>query len=312
MDGLALGLPARTHGVHLCPHVGQLPAQLLQAMPAHRILFLGEGRLLDLEPHGPAAQLVELGRERVDLGPQHRAGLVDQVDGLVGQESIGDVAVAQGDGGDQRSVLDVHAVEHLETLLQAAQDGDGVLDGGFVHEDSLKSPFERGVLFDVLAVLVEGGGADEVELSAGQHRLQHVAGIHGALGRASADHGVELVDEEDDAPFGTLHLAQDRLETLLELTAVLRPGHERAHVESEDRPVLKALGDVAAHDSLRQALDDGRLAHPGIADQDRVVLGLPRQDLDDAADLAVPPDDGIEAPVRASATRSCPYFSNAS
>ena len=117
----------------------------------------------------------------------------------------------------------------------------------------------------------------KVELSSGQHRLQHVAGIHGALGRASADHGVELVDEEDDAPFGTLDLAQDRLETLLELTAVLSAGHERAHVESEDRPVLKALRDVAAHDALRQALDDGRLAHPGIADQDRVVLGLPRR-----------------------------------
>ena len=39
--------------------------------------------------------LVELGRHRVDLGAQLGRRLVDQVDGLVGQEAVGDVAVRQ-------------------------------------------------------------------------------------------------------------------------------------------------------------------------------------------------------------------------
>ena len=57
---------------------------------------------------------------------------------------------------------------------------------------------------------------------------------------------------------------------------------------------LQALGDVAAHDPLRQALDDRRLADAGVADQHRVVLGLARQDLDHAADLGVAADHRVQ------------------
>ena len=37
------------------------------------------------------------------------------------------------------------------------------------------------------------------------------------------------------------------------------------------------LGHVAGHDALGQALGDGRLAHAGLPDEARVVLGPPRQ-----------------------------------
>src|SRR5690606_3974029 len=39
--------------------------------------------------------------------------------------------------------------------------------------------------------------------------------------------------------------------------------------------------------------DDGGLADAGLADEDRVVLGAPRQDLDDATDLGVAADDRV-------------------
>ncbi len=44
----------------------------------------------------------------------------------------------------------------------------------------------------------ERGRANGVQLAARQHRLQQVGGVHGAFGRARADHGVQLVDEEHD------------------------------------------------------------------------------------------------------------------
>ena len=55
------------------------------------------------------------------------------------------------------------------------------------------------VLLDVLAVLVERRRADRAQLAAREHRLEHVAGVHRALGRARADERVQLVDEQDDA-----------------------------------------------------------------------------------------------------------------
>ena len=111
-----------------------------------------------------------------------------------------------------------------------------------------------------------------------------------------ADDGVQLVDEQQDPALGRLDLLQHRLQALLELAAVLRARDERAHVEGEDRLVAQPLGHVAAHDALREALDDRRLADARLADQHRVVLGLAREDLDHAPDLGVAPDHRVEPP----------------
>ena len=51
---LALGLPLGPHRVGLGAQVGQLLAQLLEALLAGRVVLLGERRLLDLEAHDAA------------------------------------------------------------------------------------------------------------------------------------------------------------------------------------------------------------------------------------------------------------------
>ena len=123
----------------------------------------------------------------------------------------------------------------LVALAQAAQDRDRLLDRRLVDEDRLEAPLERGVLLDVLAVLVERGRADGVQLAAREHRLEQVRRVHRALGRAGADDGVQLVDEQDDLALGVLDLLEHGLEALLELAAVLGAGDERAQVERRRR-----------------------------------------------------------------------------
>ena len=139
---------------------------------------------------------VELLRHRIDLGAQLRAGFVDEVDRFVGQEAVGDVAIRERGGGDECAVLDAHAVVHFVALAQSAQDRDRVLDAGLVDEDRLEAPLERGVLLDVLAVLVERRRADHVQFAARQHRLEQIAGVHRAFGPPRADDVVHFVDEE--------------------------------------------------------------------------------------------------------------------
>ena len=87
----------------------------------------------------------------------------------------------------------------LVALLQPAQDRDRVLDRRLVDVDRREAPLERGVLLDVLAVLVERRRADTAELAAREHRLQQVRGVDRTFGRAGADDRVQLVDEEDHA-----------------------------------------------------------------------------------------------------------------
>ena len=95
-------------------------------------------------------------------------------------------------------------------------------------------------------------------------------------------------------PFESVISFKHRLQALLELAAVLGPGDHRAQVEGDHPLVLQALGDVALDDAVGQPLDDGGLAHARLADEHRVVLGPPRQHLDDPADLLVPADHRVE------------------
>ena len=158
----------------------------------------------------------------------------------------------------------------------------------------LEAALERGVLLDVLAVLVERGRADRAQLAAGEHRLEQVRGVDGALGGAGADDRVQLVHEEDDLAARVGDLLEHRLQALLELAAVLGAREQRADVERDHAPVAQRLGDVAVDDALGEALDDRRLADAGLADQHRVVLRAAGEDLDHAADLVVAADHRVE------------------
>jgi hypothetical protein len=78
----------------------------------------------------PPLHLVDLRWGRFPVPSPAAGRFVDQVDRLVGQEAVGDVAVRQLGRRDQRRVLDLDAVMRLVARLQAAQDGDRVLDDG--------------------------------------------------------------------------------------------------------------------------------------------------------------------------------------
>ena len=93
---------------------------------------------------------------------------------------------------------------------------------------------------------------------------------------------------------GVAELFDDLLEALLELTAVLRPGDERADVQREDTLALERLGHITLHDPVREAFGDGRLADAGLADERRIVLRAPGEDLDDPLDLLLAADDRVE------------------
>jgi len=161
------------------------------------------------------------------------------------------------------------------------------------HLDGLEAALERGVLLHVLAVLLQGGRPDGLQLPASQHRLEDARGVDRTLGCTRTDQGVDLVDEQDDVA-ARADLLEHLLQALLEVTAVPGPGDKGTEVEGVQLLVLEGLRHVAPDDVLGEALDDGGLADAGLADQDGVVLGAAGQHLHDPLDLLLAPDDGVE------------------
>ena len=266
--------------------------QLLGAiviLPAAGVVALA----LDLLQGG--VRLDQVHRPRGAAQPDPRSRLVDDVDRLVGQVAPADVAVGELRRGDDRLLEDGHLVVRLEHVAQPLQDDDGLLDRRLADQHRLEAPLERGILLDVLLVLVERRRADEVQLAARQHRLERVGDVETAFaaGRAGPNDGVQLVDEEDQVVLLGGDLFEELLHPFLELAAVLGAGDQRGDDQLDDPLAAQRLGDLSRQHALGEALDDGGLPHARFADQHRVVLLAAGEDLDDRLDLLRAPDHRI-------------------
>src|SRR5690606_14898409 len=133
-DHLLLAHPLRPRAVALARELGDLAPELFEPRLARLVTLLLERLLLDAKLQEAPLDLVDLDGQAVDLHLDLARGLVDQVDRLVGQEPIGDVAVAEHGRGDERGIGDVDPVVNLVALLEPAQDGDGVLHAGRSEE----------------------------------------------------------------------------------------------------------------------------------------------------------------------------------
>ena len=200
-------------------------------------------------------------------------------------------------GGHKRGILNADPMVYLVALLEPAKDGDRILDARFLHHDRLEAALERGILLDVFTILIERGGSDRAKFSTRQLWFQEIGGIHRSLGGTGTDDGVKLVNEENDLPLGGGNLLQKSLQSILKLTPELRSCHHRADIHRDETLVLERLGNIPAHDTAGQSLDDGSLADTGFTNKNRVVFGAAGEDLHGAPDLLVATDDGIYLPL---------------
>ena len=222
------------------------------------------------------------------------SGLVDDVDGLVRQLAVVDVAGREFHGGLHRVGGVFHAVVILEVGLQALDDLDRVLDRRLVHVDLLEPARQGAVLLEVLAELLVGGGAHGAQLAALKRGLQEVGRVHRtARSGTCADHGVDLVDEEHRVGV-FLKLGHHGLQPLFEVAAIPGARQQRAHVERVDGGMRQHLRHFAGDDLAGQPLCDGGLADARVAHQQRVVLAAAAEHLDAALDLMRAADQGID------------------
>src|SRR5262249_49029956 len=145
----------------------------------HDLIFIDDRRL------GPAVRsafpFAQRGRQLVKVSllcahPQFdpRAGLVDYVNGFIGQETVGNVTRRLAHGRFQGAVCVTHLVKTLVALAHAFENLDRLILGRGWDLDRLETPFEGTILFDRLAKLAGGGGANALNLAARQRRLQDV------------------------------------------------------------------------------------------------------------------------------------------
>ena len=221
------------------------------------------------------------------------AGLVDEVDGLIGQEPVGDIPLGQGHRLAQDALGDLHAVEVFVIMGDALEDLQCVLHIGLRHRHRLEATLQGRILLDKFTILVEGGGADDLYLAPGQGGLEDIGGVHAALGVPGAHDVMHLVNDQDDIAC-LADLLDKPLHAAFELAPELGAGHQGRQIQQIDLLIPQFEGHLPGGDALGQALGYGGLAHARLADEAGVVLLAAVQDLHHPLNFFFPADDGIQ------------------
>ena len=264
-----------------------------QGRGAFKVLGIDGGSLVDLNVLNPLFQVLQVLRRGEGAQPHPGGRLVDQVDGLVGEIPVRNIPGGELHSGINGLIGDGHLVVGLIPVFQALQNLDGLFLCGLPHHDGLEPALQGGVLFNVLAVLVDGGGADDLEITPGQGGLQDVGSIRRAFGGTGADDGVQLVNEQDDIAV-LLHLVNSALDALLKVAAVLGAGHHAGQVQGHQALVFQQFRHFTRLDFQGQALGHSGFAHTGLADEHGVVFRAAAQDLDDPLDLVLAANDRVD------------------
>ena len=175
----------------------------------------------------------------------------------------------------------------------ALEDLVGLLGVGWLDRDRLEAALKRGILLDILAVLVEGRRADALDLATRERGLEHIGRVDGAFSSTCADERVQLIDEQNDV-LGAAHFVHDRLDALFELTAVLGTCHHGGEIKDNESLLVEQIGNLLVHDALSKTLDNRGLSNACFTEEHRVVLGAAAEDLHESLDLVHATNDGIE------------------
>ena len=162
------------------------------------------------------------GREPLDA--QARARLIDQVDSLVRQVTVLDIARGKLGRALDRLISNSHMMMVLILLAKAFEYLDSFSDSRLSYLDRLEAAFQGCVLFNILTVLICCSSTDSLEFAARQHRLEHIGSTHCTVCRPCTDDSMDLINKEHDIAAGP-DLFKDFFQAFLKIAAVPGTGN---------------------------------------------------------------------------------------
>ena len=281
----------------------------LQTFFAGLIAFFGYVHFFHFELDDATVEFVHLLGFAVQLHFDTAGSFVNQINRFVGQETVGNITVAQLRCSNDSRVSNIDAVVDFVTLLQTAQDGDGVFHAGFADQYFLEAAFECRIFFDILAVFVQSSRADAVQFAARQSRFQHITRVHRAVGFTRADQSMDFVNENQGVAVVFRQIVQYAFQAFFKFAAVFRTGNQCRQIQNQQAFVAQGFGHFAINNTLRQAFDDGGFTHTRLTNQHRVVFGTALQYLNRTADFIITADNRVELTITGALSQvECVFF----
>ena len=206
------------------------------------------------------------------------ASLVQKVNGLVRQESVGNIALRQHNtlpcdfrGNSNPMELCILGGNSLHDLAS-------LFNGRLRNGHRLETALQCSILFDMLAVFVKGCCANHLNFATGQSGFQDVGGIHRTLCITGANQIMNFVNHQNDVT-AFLNFADQALHTAFKLAAELCASHQSRQIQQEYFLVTELKGDISGNDPLGEALGNGSFTNAWLTNQTRIILLSAVEDL---------------------------------
>ena len=170
--------------------------------------------------------------------------------------------------------------------LYFSKNFEGFVGSGRFYYDFLKTAFERTVFLNILAILVESGGANALNLATSESRFEQIGSIHRARSISGTHYGVNLVDKQYDVGIIS-HFVDDGFDAFFKLAAIFGASHHRSHVERKNALVLKNASHFTLADAYGETFYNSRFTHTRFAYEHRIVFLASAKNLRQAFYFAV-------------------------
>ena len=215
------------------------------------------------------------------------AGLIHQINRLVRQKPVCHIPSAQLYAGFDRFVRNLHLMVLLVCRPDPLENPDTLLRCRLLDQNRLKTPLQRGILLDMLSVLIDRGRPDHLNLSAREHRLHDIRRVQRTFRAPRADDGVNLVNEKQHVT-AVRRLLHGALDAFLKISPELGAGDHTRNVQHDQPLSLQRVRDISPDNPLGKSLDDRCLSHTRFTDQAGIILCLPAEDAADPLRLLLP------------------------
>ena len=273
------------------------------------IAFFGNVHFFHFELDDAAVEFVHLLGFTVQLHFDAAGSFVNQINCFIRQEAVGNVTVAQLRCGNDSRVGNIDTVVDFITLLQTAQNSDGIFHTWLANQYFLEAAFECRIFLDVLTVFIQSSRTDTVQFATRQSRFQHIARIHCAVGFACTNQSMDFIDENQSVAIVFSQVVQNAFQAFFKFAAVFRAGNQSRQVQNQKAFVTQGFRYFAVNNTLRQAFDDGGFTHTRLTNQHRVVFGTALQYLNCTADFIITTDNRVELAVSGALSQvECVFF----
>ena len=289
---LGTGIGLRAFQFHLRPQPCLLVPEhrrRLIVLPGHSGVFLLQ------QPFELILHRLLLFRRLKGCQAHLAGGFIQQIQCLVRQQTVADIPGRQPHCRLDGLIRDAHLVMGFIALPQSGEDAHGIFLVRLLHQHRLEAALQGAVGFNMAVVLVQGGGADHLQFSPGQRRLEDIGGVDGSLGRAHAYNIVDLIDKEQHIP-GSGHLRQHILHPVLKISPVFGACHHRSEIQRYQPLAPQPVRDLPGGNLPGKGFHNSGLAHTRLTDQAGVVLGAPAENPHHPLQFRLPPDHGINFP----------------